>query len=460
MTDTGSAPAAPPAAVDWVRLSGPRAGQVSSRPLSAARIVVQFVIASVVAVTVLVVGGLVVSKDAARREALADARRTTDLLATAVIDPFLTPQLVAGDPGAIARLQRVVRARLLDAALVRIKIWTPDGRILFSDEPRLIGESYPLGADEQAALTRGSTEADLSDASAPENRYERGLGQLLEVYRPVQTSAGQPLLFETYSRLDVVAARGSDLWRTFAPIIVGVVVLVLLIQIPLAWWMVRRLRESQRERERLLHRALDASDDERRRIAANLHDGVVQDLAGASLALAGAADAASRDRQPSATVLRQASVAVREAIGGLRSVLFEIYPPNLRTTNLPAALGDLVAPMAARGLDVAVTVGPDVDLDADTEALLFRVAQETLRSAAKHARARRVLLDVRRLDTDVVMTVTDDGIGFDPQVVVAASAPGHVGLALVADLATSAGADLDVAAASGRGTSVRLTVAP
>ena len=446
--------------VPWVRLSRGRSEHEPGRPVSVGRIVVQFVLASLVAVMALVIGGLAVSHVAARREALADAKASTDLLAVGVIQPYLTPALVAGRPAALAQLSRVVSSRVLSDAVVRVKIWTASGRILFSDEPRLIGATYPLDAEELAALKGGTTQAEMSDASRPENRFETGQGPLLEVYRPVTTSSGTPLLFETYSRFDVVASRGSSLWRTFAPIIVGVLVLVLLIQVPLAWWMVRRLRDSQRERERLLHHALDASDDERRRIAANLHDGVVQDLAGASLALAGAADAAAFDERPSALLLRQAASAVREAIGGLRSVLFEIYPPNLRTTNLPAALSDLAAPMSARGIDVSVTVGSDVDLDADTEATLFRVAQETLRNVAKHARAHRVVLDVRRVDAEVVMTVTDDGCGFDATTALADAEPGHMGLSLLADLATTAGADLDIASAVDRGTSIRLAVTP
>ena len=444
--------------MSWVRLSPAVPEHETGRPVSVGRIVVQFVLASLVAVTALVIGGLVVSHAAARREALADAKASTDLLAVGVIQPYLTPALAAGRPAALARLTDVVSARVLSDAVVRVKIWTSSGQILFSDEPRLIGATYPLDAEELAALTGGTTQAEMSDTSRPENRFETGQGPLLEVYRPVVTSSGTPLLFETYSRFDVVASRGSSLWRTFAPIIVGVMVLVLLIQLPLAWWMVRRLHRSQRERERLLHRALDASDDERRRIAANLHDGVVQDLAGASLALAGAADVASKEDRGSGVLLHQAATAVRESIGGLRSVLFEIYPPNLRAAGLSAALGDLVAPMSARGIDVTVAVGPDLELDADTDALVFRVAQEALRNVAKHARAGHAAVDLRRDGRSVVLMVSDDGRGFQPSDVALGAAPGHVGLRLLGDLAASAGATLDVASMPDQGTHVRLTV--
>jgi two-component system, NarL family, sensor kinase len=445
-------------ATSWVSLSGGRLPASTQPPVSAARIVVQFVMASFVVVLVLIVGGLVVSRELARREALADARSSTDLLATTVIEPALTRPLLAGDPQAQAALTSVLEQRVLNDALVRIKIWTPSGRIVYSDEPRLIGSTYPLGAEERAALANHSTNAELSDASRPENRFETGLGPLLEVYRPVASTSGEPLLFETYSRYDVVAARGSSLWRTFAPIIVGVAVLLLLVQVPLAWWMVRRLRESQADREVLLRRALDASDDERRRIAGNLHDGVVQDLAGASLALSGAAEAAARDADSSAPLLRQAAAAVREAIGGLRSVLFEIYPPNLRSTGLTSALSDLAAPMAARGLQVDVRVAANVTMSDAGEALLFRVAQEGLRNVVKHARATRVVIDVRQRSDGVVMTMHDNGVGCDPRAVVSAPEPGHVGLPWLGDLAASAGAQLALASAPGDGTTLRLTV--
>jgi hypothetical protein len=126
--------------------------------------------------------------------------------------------------------------------------------------------------------------------SRPENRYERSAGQLLEVYRRIRTPAGTPVLFETYPSYTEATARIRTIWERFAPISVGVLLLLLVLQLPLARRMVTQLRATQRERELLQERALDTSTEERRRIAGTLHDGIVQDMSASALLVAGAAD--------------------------------------------------------------------------------------------------------------------------------------------------------------------------
>ncbi len=114
--------------------------------------------------------------------------------------------------------------------------------------------------------------------------------------------------------------------------------------IPLVWTLVARARRAHRQREAMLQRAMDASLDERRRIAATLHDGVVQELAAASFAVAGSAqDAAARGDHDLAERLRVAGDAVRSSIGGMRSLLVDIYPPSLKAAGLVPALRDLAA---------------------------------------------------------------------------------------------------------------------
>lgn len=438
------------------RLAGtPRAGH----PPSVSRAVLQFVVAGVVALALVAVGTTWLSRRAARAEALRDARALTNVMGTKVIQPNLADGVLTGDPAALARLDRVVRERVLLPPLVRVKVWTAEGRIVYSDEQRLIGSTYDLGAHEQEALRAGITRAAVSDLSEPENRFERADGPLLEVYLPVRTPAGVPLLFETYSRYSSVTSRSRDVWLAFAPITFGALLLLQLVQVPLAWSMARRLRQGQYERERLLRRAIAASDAERRRIASDLHDGVVQELAGASFVLAGAADRAAAVSEPEVSgALQRAAGGVRQSIRALRSLLVEIYPPNLRTAGLAAALSDLVAPLSSQGIEVRRDLPPSVDLPDDVEALVFRVAQEAIRNVANHAGARTVVVRLTVSATCAVLTVTDDGQGFEPAASGARPAAGHFGLVVLRDLATDAGADLRVDAAPGQGTCVRLEV--
>jgi signal transduction histidine kinase len=168
--------------------------------------------------------------------------------------------------------------------------------------------------------------AEVTDLRRPENRFERGRGKLLEAYRQVRTSpSGTPLLFETYSPYDEVARRTSQMWHGFAGLMVSSLLLLAALQMPVLWRLLRRIRTGQQQREALLRRAVDASQDERRRIAGTLHDGAVQDLAASSFALAGALERAEREGTPElARQLRESAATVRGSIAGLRSLLVEI----------------------------------------------------------------------------------------------------------------------------------------
>src|SRR4051794_26902211 len=251
-----------------------------------ARPVLQFALVGVVAVGIVGVATAVASRRVGQREATVDARTTTLIKAQNVVEPAIRNGLLTDQPAAVAKVDRAVTKSVLDRSLVRVKIWKRDGTIVYSDEPRLQGTTYELGDDELEAIDNGVIVAEVSDLSKPENRFERDRGKLLEVYLPIRTPSGNRLMFEAYYRYDAVAASGQRIWRSFAPISLAALLFLELVQIPLAWSLARRLRDRQRERERLLQQTIEASDLERRRIAADLHDGVVQDLAGVAYSLA------------------------------------------------------------------------------------------------------------------------------------------------------------------------------
>jgi len=448
----------------WTELvDGATAARSRPRPPSVGRVVGRFVVANLVAVALLMAGSVWASGAAAREEAIEDARQRTDHLATLVVEPAIDERLAAGDPAAVAALDEVLRDRLDDADVLRVKIWTPDGRIVYSDEPRLIGSTHEIGEDQLEALEDGGTRAGLSDLTQEENRFERSAGELLEVYRQIETPAGQPLLLETYSSYEDAAARQVEIWLRFAPISVGVLLALLAMQLPLAHRMVTQLRAAGQERELLQARALDASTEERRRIAGSLHDGIVQDVSAASLLVAGAADRL-RERAPSGSAdtdadeLTHAAQALRDSAGSLRSLLVEIYPPNLERAGLASALEDLAARLRPREIDVRVDVPERLDLPLVTATLLFRTAQEALQNIAKHACARTVEITVRQVPDSVVLVISDDGHGFDLTSVVHRPPAGHLGLSVLSDLAAADGATLSVRTAPGAGTSLRLEV--
>jgi signal transduction histidine kinase len=205
----------------------------------------------------------------------------------------------------------------------------------------------------------------------------------------------------------------------------------------------------------LLRHALDASDAERRRIASDLHDGVVQDLTGVSLALAAQGRSDSIGRQE----VLEASSSIRASIKSLRSLLVEIYPPNLQQEGLQSAIGDLLSGLAARGVETRL----DADLDetaVDTEsaALVYRAAQEALRNVATHSAAAHVRVTLDIADGSVRLVVDDDGRGFSTDTLDERVADGHVGLRSLAGLVADLGGELNVRSAPGEGTRVDVSV--
>ena len=448
----------------WTSLVERAAATASRRrPPSVGRVVGRFVLASLVGVALVLAGSVWASRQAAEDEAISDARHATDMIATLIVEPNIEDSLPAGEPGAIARLDDVLGRRLGAAGILRVKIWAPYGRIVYSDEPRLIGSRYLLSDDDQEALEDGVTRAELSDLSRPENRYERSAGQLLEVYRVVHTPGGAPLLFETYSTYREATARERDIWSRFAPISAGALLVLLVLLTPLALRMVAQLRANQRERELLQARALDTSTAERRRIAGDLHDGIVQDVSASALLVAGAADRLrsgpdERSAPQVADVLGQAATALRESVGSLRSLLVEIYPPDLERAGLAPALADLAARLRPRDIDVRIDVPASLHLPAETASLFFRVAQEALVNVAKHAGATAVAITVTETADCHRLEITDDGVGFDLDDVRSRPRRGQLGLSVLTDLAATGGADLTVRTAPGHGTSLRLEV--
>ena len=420
------------------------------------RPVAQFALAGLLVLAVFGAAGVLAQRRLADGEALRGARQFAELAGQGIVEPAIGPGLVEGDRAAVAAVDRIVNERVLGDRVARVKLWDASGRVVYSDEPRLIGSRFALEPSKREVLTTGATRAERSRLAGPENRFEQGLGELLEVYLPVRAPDGTPLLFETYQRRSEVAATGRRLWIPFAALLLGSLVLLWAVQVPLAWRLGRRLQRTQADREALLVRAVEASDDERRRIAADLHDGPVQDLAGISYSLSAAAE-----RETSAATratLRDAAAGTREAMRRLRTLLVEIHPPNLRATGLEPALRDLLAPLAASGVATSLIVDPEAELDDEGERLVYRAAAEALRNVQRHAAASRVDVSVRTINDGVRLEVADDGVGFTPGDRERRLAEGHVGLSLLEQLASAAGAVVEVRSSPGGGTCVALEV--
>ena len=257
-------------------------------------------------------------------------------------------------------------------------------------------------------------------------------------------------MFEAYFPYDKVSDRSAQILSEFRPITIAGLLIFLVLTTPLVWVLARRLDRSAADRERLLLAAVDASDTERRRIARDLHDGVVQELAGISFAVS----ATSRqlvDQPELAGRLDSLGAGVRRALRALRSLLVEIYPAELTENGLAAGLEDLLAPAAAAGIEVSLDVADTSKVSPEWTALTWRVAQEAVRNAIRHGQPTRLSVLVTTSPSSLCLEVKDDGLGFDT----AADPPyGHLGLRSLRDLVREAGGTFEVTSARGEGTTL------
>jgi signal transduction histidine kinase len=417
-----------------------------------------FMLAGLAAVTVIGVVSVNIVRRISTDQAIANARDLTEADARS-LQERLTDAVLTGDPEARLALDRAIRTQLLSRHVVRVKVWDDTGRIVASDEGSLVGRRFALPEDERRILGTRGVSAESSDLERPENARERRFGHLLEVYVGTHTPSGTPLLFESYLRYDAITANGNRMLIAFAPALVGGLLLLWLVQLPLALALERRLRRSRDRERELLVRAVESSDRERRRIAADLHDSVVQDLAGSSLSLAALARVVrERGDTELAAELDDRAADLRQRIRDLRTLVVAIAPRRLHDEGLAAALEDLASTVRARGIETHVDVASPLTLDRTGEALLFRGAQEAVRNTIDHTTAAHVDIAVAHGNGRVRLRVHDDGGGFDPDRPRAHDDERHLGLALLADLAIDAGGELAVESRPGAGTTVVLEV--
>jgi signal transduction histidine kinase len=220
-----------------------------------------------------------------------------------------------------------------------------------------------------------------------------------------------------------------------------------------------RVEERTRKIERRLVAAAQekAVLEERQRLARDLHDSVTQALYGVTLY----AEAATRllaagDVATTADYLRVLQETAQEALDEMRLLIFELRPPILEQDGLVAALQARLGAVEGRAhLQTQLLVEGVADLPSVVEQALYRIAQETLNNALKHAHARRITVHLRQLQRSLVLDITDDGVGFDPDV---ASVAGGMGLRGVAERVAQLKGRLTVHSAVGEGTRLRVEI--
>lgn len=214
-----------------------------------------------------------------------------------------------------------------------------------------------------------------------------------------------------------------------------------------------RLRALQEVRRQLVSEAMQSDERHNREVAEHLHDGPLQTLLAARMELEEA-----RERHPD-PALDLVYTALQETASGLRSTVTELHPQVLAQLGLTAGIRELLRQFQIRYDVEAVAELEEVGKPA-SQSLLYRAARELLTNVGKHAGATTVTVDLMRRGDRVILTVGDDGRGFDPDIVGTSLAAGHIGLGSLLARFDAMGGSMDVDSAPGRGTVVTATSPP
>jgi signal transduction histidine kinase len=384
-----------------------------------------------IALLVLILATVLLGSRIARREALREAGTRGYAIANLIAAPLVNAQVRAHVPGASDELTAIMGNRMSDGSIVHAKLWGRDGQVLWSDEKSLTGRRFALDDDIKKLFGTKKTVAEVTDLSKPENGQERELGELLEVYAGARDADNNPMVFEVYFSSQRMRQDEQAIVKGLLPIVTGALLLFQLAILPLALSLARRVERGHAERSSLMRHALLGYDLERRRIAQDLHDGVVQDLAGLCYALPTLeAQFTSESASPGVreTVHKISEILTRD-VAALRSMITDIYPPDLVGPGFAAALQDLARSAGERGLQVEIEMAPDLLVPLDTTRLAYRVVREGLRNIAKHARATTAKVEIRQDAERLLVSVSDNGRGLQEEKV----EKGHLGLRLLKD---------------------------
>lgn len=416
------------------------------------RAIAGLILGAVLAFLLVGLAAVLVARSIALDNALDEAERSAHMVGNDIILPDL-PAAIAGDRAAIVRLNAAVADH---DAIVRVKVWARDGAIVYSNNPAAIGRRFPLDEKVRAAIDNQASFVDISDLSDPENATERAAaknGRLVEVYEPLTLGDGRRLAFEMYSTDRRVLAAESELTSQLVPFALLALLVMVLALLPIAISLLRRVGRAQEERGRLLRSALTASDRERRSIASHLHDGIVQDLMGASYALDAVAVSLPEGTSPQLAYLTDKTTSViRNSVHDLRTLVVDIYPPDLTAVGLAGAIERLATSLRDTGVDVTVTASVADEPSPEIAATLYRCAREFLANVAKHARAKNARVGVESDRDAVALWVVDDGVGL-PELGMGHGAETHLGLTLLRDNVVEMGGTLLVTDLQGGGVS-------
>lgn len=410
----------------------------------------------------------------------------TGLYVESFVAPHAQTLLRADDLSEADRdaLAKLLRNTPLGEKIVAFKVWRPDGRVLYSRNPEMIGRTFPVEEGLHTALT-GSIQSKISSLSSDENQFEAGnWHELIETYVPIHgDGTGRVIaVAEFYQTTDEVEHEAwiarCNSW--------GVVAFTVLTMYLLLFGLVHRgSRIIERQREELKYKVVQLSDligqndvlhekvrraavrstavNEQflRQISADLHDGPGQDMGLALMQFEALADKCRRC--PSGQGKQQAGGAeairssLKSALSDLRAICGGLRLPDI--DQLPIAE---VARRAIRDYErksgARVTQRIEEVCTGDSlpvKIALYRLLQEALSNGFRHAGGVGQQVDIRQVDAQLRIEITDTGCGFDPVVASKGRGQGLIGMRERAEIL---GGSFEVISSPSQGTVIRVSL--
>lgn len=444
----------------------------------------QFILASFV---VLLASGLTLASWASREIEEGVLHRTA-AISSLYVDGVVSPHLQSLrwrtylNADEYAALDRIVSQSRFGERIVSLKVWAPDGRIIYSRDRELVGQVFPIEGG-LADAVRGGVTAHLSDLNDIENSLERrSYSQLLEVYIPVREestregSESQIIAVTEFYQLpdellgEIAAARSRS-W--------GIVAIITGTMFVLLTGIVKRgsdtIASQQRELQKKVgelssllgenaaltlrvrqaaQRTSALNEQALRRISADLHDGPGQALALGLLRI----DALHEQNSRSGTECQDVVLvqrAMRDALDEIRAISSGLRLPGLQELTVADVAQRVTRDHARRGgAPVSLHLGPlPGDAPLAHKIALYRSIQEALSNATRHAEGAEVHVSVGCDSDELTLAVQDRGPGFD---VAESGARGRLGLVGMRERAELLGGSFRVDSAPGRGTTVEI----
>ena len=437
---------------------------------------------------ILLVAGLVVGVwigNQLERSIVERTAAVTALYVESIIEPSVASMIDGGT--LTAEEVATLDAHLTSSAMVdrvrSMRIWAPEGRVVYSPDDALIGQQFPVD-DHLAEAWAGKVVSHMDDLSGAENAWERARwDRLLEMYLPVRERGTDRIIAVAEFYLppgeidEQVAAARLTTW--------ALVTLAIVLAAVLLWRVVKRGSDTIRRQELALSQQVDAltallarnaeldrqvhqaaergtmlNERSMRRVSSDLHDGPGQMLSLAMLRLDGLQQRAAAGHRPDADEIAEVEAVLEEAMSDMRSVAAGLRLPELESVSVEDVAARAAGDHQRRsGTPVALTTAAlPSQVRLPVKIALFRALQESLSNATRHGHSRRVVVGVRGLRRDLrgdglALVVRDDGDGFDPATL--AHTPG-LGLAGIREQAGVLGGSFEVSSSPGHGTELRV----